>query len=144
MRSFLLCSISRARRDAAQLSAAPTEAEFAPYLAALLFKDSEWVAATLHPHSRPERRQAERQQRPLPEVYALTLRRTETGSAAGGHSLGEAPDWSCSWIRAPHWRRQWCPGKATWEPRYIVETCARGNPDKPLRQPQGTVSVVRR
>lgn len=80
------------------------------------------------------------QNRPVPEVSVVTLRRSVSERRDGP---SESREWSCQWLVSGHWRRQWMPKGATWEPRYI-SPYLKGDPSKPLRADREVVYAVSR
>lgn len=117
--------------------------EYASIIAGLCFLEMEFVGRQRITLPRHIRRAAEMKRRPeLPEINTVTLRRTARDETRG-KSDGEPFDYSCSWIVSGHWRNQWYPKAAEWKPKYI-EPYLKGDPEKPLRQPKGTVYVVKR
>lgn len=111
--------------------------------AGLAFLDQEFVGLERQTLPRHLRRAADLKRRPpLPEINVMTLRRSVRDDRPTDGD-GEPREWSCQWIVGAHWRRQWMPSKATWEPRYI-KPYLKGDPNKPLREPKGPVYVVSR
>jgi hypothetical protein len=110
--------------------------------APLTFMSQEFVGRERQRHADKVIKQCARKNQPLPDVYTIQIRRSwsEERKAADGDS---GRDWSCSWIVSGHWRKQWYPKAAEWRPKYI-HPYAKGDPDKPLREPKGTVYVVSR
>lgn len=113
-------------------------------LAGLRFMEMEFVGRERQTLPRHIRRAAELKRRPtLPEINVVQIRRTYRDARPGGGANDAGREWSCSWLVSGHWRNQWYPSKAGWAPKYIMPY-AKGDPDKPLRAPKGTVYVVNR
>ena len=115
----------------------------APFLARALFLQQPFVGQERHEYPRQQRRLAERKHQHLPEVLTVTLRRAGS-RRANPDAESQEVDWSCCWLRAPHWRRQWLPSQKKHEMRFIIEEKLRGNPDQPLRPTRPTVYDARR
>ena len=114
-----------------------------PILAGLGFMGLPYVARERASLPRHIRRAAECGRRSgLPEMNTVILRRAFRVDEPREES-GESREWSCQWMVGGHWRNQWLPSKATWEPRYI-QPYLKGDPTKPLRVKQGTVYHVKR
>jgi hypothetical protein len=92
------------------------------------------------PLPRPSRRQREREDRTVPDVSVVRLRRLER---AGPAPSAEAAEWSCQWLVQGHWRRQWDPSVGEHPPMYI-DPHLKGDFEKPFRQPRQKLYVVAR
>lgn len=97
--------------------------------AQLEFMNLEIVAAEPVQHSRQVRRAAERENRPLPDLRVITLRRQKRNSDGKETDV----DWSCRWLVGGHWRNQWYPSTMEHKPVYIVPY-VKGPENKPFRE----------
>lgn len=92
---------------------------------------------------RHERKRMERElQRPLTDVQIIQLRRRESVSAEKSGEPNHV-SWSCRWIVKGHWRNQYYPSKASYQPKWI-DSYPKGPDDKPLKVPQHRVYAVSR
>lgn len=108
-------------------------------LAHLAFLNLPFVSVAKHQFPRAERRRAEREQRQLPDVKVVLLRRPEQSEST--HTQ-QGREWHHQWIVRGHWRRQWYPRAETHKPVY-VSPYMKGDPAKPLLSRPTVYKVVR-
>ena len=92
---------------------------------------------------RQSRRQREREDRPVPNISVVQLRRLVRPGPATTDADQEGVDWSCHWLVKGHWRRQWHPSLGEHRPIYI-DAHLKGDFEKPFRPPRQKLYVVAR
>jgi hypothetical protein len=115
-------------------------AAYASFIARMKFMEIELVSKQAVKLSRGYRRRLQREQRPLPNISTISLRRYAQDSSGKSSGL---KDWQCSWFVKGHWRKQWYPSKDEHQVIYI-EPFVKGPKDKPLRPPHESLYVVNR
>jgi hypothetical protein len=108
------------------------------WLAMFHFMRLPFVDSTEHQHSRATRRQAIRENRDLPQIRVVHLRKRESKVMQAEHEH----EWHHQWIVRGHWRRQWYPREDSHKPVY-VSPYLKGDPNKPLLSRPVVYKVVR-
>jgi hypothetical protein len=109
-------------------------------LAQLHFMHLPFVGSEHIRPSRAVRRQAQRENRELPEIRVVHLRKSALPRE--GSPAPEGYDWHHHWIVNGHWRKQWYPKKSEHKPVYIAPY-VKGDLNKPLLSRPTVYKVVR-
>lgn len=120
------------------------ENPYGPYLShvvAQAFMKTTVAGVETHQWGRQIRKDAKRNNKYLPLVKTVVLRRRENGDSP--RQDHKAVDWQHQWVVSGHWRNQWFP-KAQENKPIFIDPYVKGPEGKPLLQPRKTVySVVR-
>lgn len=93
--------------------------------------------------SREDRRRAEREGRPMPDVRVIQLRARHVIHSHPSDTKGET-EYNCRWLVRGHWHGYWCGSGSEKhvEPRF-VGAYVKGPDDKPLKRTIDVFAVVR-
>jgi len=93
------------------------------------------------PRNKGQLRRLRREGHEISDIRVVTLRKRDSIKPKGSDPI--PVDWSCRWIVAGHWRKQWYPSSQEHKPIYI-EPFVKGPDSKPLRMPREVIYAVTR
>jgi hypothetical protein len=126
----------------------PIQPYMAPTIAALSFMNLEIISKERIQPNHAYRKQAKKENRPLPEIHTIYLRRTKAAKKNDKHlsedQLHEAKrKYSVQFMVQGFWRNQYYPSTGEHKPKWIKDFF-KGDPNLPFQAPRKRVYAVKR